>query len=259
MSPATTETHIAATGTPVYEVRHIALTAPFAWIRQGIADFRRVPGLSLLYGLLFAGLCAGLYLLSLSVPWYAIGYLTGLVVSGPFLAAGLYTASRAIEHGEPPSIAGGLRLLLQRSTYLALFSLLLALIMAAWVRFSALVFAIKFNTLTPSIEAYRDMLGSADGWIALAFFIGIGFLLAAVVFVVSAVAIPLILDRDSDFITAIQTSYHAVIGSIGAMTIWAACIVVLTVVGVATAFLGLILLFPVLGYATWHSYRALVR
>lgn len=259
MSSSTTEAQIAATGTTAYEIRHVTLAAPFAWIRQGIADFRRVPGLSLLYGLLFAGLCAGLYLLSLSVPWYAIGYLTGLVVIGPFLAAGLYTASRAIENGEPPSIAGGLRLLFQRSTFLALFSLLLAFVMAAWVRFSALVFAIKFNTLTPSIEAYRDMLGSADGWITLAFLMGIGFLLVAVVFVVSAVSIPLILDRDSDFITAVQTSYRAVTRNIGAMAVWAACIVALTAIGVATAFVGLILLFPVLGYATWHSYRALVR
>ena len=136
---------------------------------------------------------------------------------------------------------------------------MLALVMAAWVRFSALLFAIKFNTLTPSVETYTQMLNSSEGWIALSYFAGIGLLLATVVFVISAVAIPLILDKDADFITAIQKSYRAVVSNPVAMLVWALLIVTLTVVGIATAFVGLAVIFPVLGYATWHSYRALVK
>ena len=197
----------------------------------------------------------GIYLLIRGVPWFTTGYLTGLVVVGPFLASGLYAASRDIERGSAPSIANSLRLIVQRRTYLTLFSLLLALTMAAWIRFSALLFAIKFNTLSPSIEAYTGMLASSDGWITLGYFFGIGFVLASAVFVISAVAIPLILDRDADFITAMQESYRAVVRNPGAMAVWAAAIVALTAIGIATAFVGLALIFPVLGYATWHSYR----
>jgi uncharacterized membrane protein len=94
---------------------------------------------------------------------------------------------------------------------------------------------------------------------ALGYFVGIGFLLSAVLFVISAVAVPLILDKDADFITAMQTSYRAVARNPAPMAIWAAAIVALTAIGVATAFVGLAIVFPVLGYATWHSYRALVK
>lgn len=238
---------------------HISISAPFQWVQQGISDFRRIPGLSFLYGLIFVGLCAGTFLMIYNVPWYSLGYLTGLLMVGPFLAAGLYVASRDLELGVAPSVMRSIRLLNQRKTYLALFALMLALVMAAWIRFSALLFALTFTTLSPSVVSYSSLLASADGWIALSFFIGIGLLLATIVFITSAVAIPLILDKDVDFITAIQTSYRAVTRNPLAMAVWAAMIVAMTAVGIATAFVGLTVIFPILGYATWHSYRALLK
>lgn len=259
MSTPTAEVSNVVSTDKHYEIQQVEASAPLQWIQRGIEDFRQAPGLSLLYGFLFAGFVAGAYMLVSNIPWYATGYLTGLMVVGPFLASGLYVASRDMERGVSPSINSSVSLLIQRRTYLALFSLLLALVMAAWVRFSALLFAVKFNTLSPSLEAYTMLLGSADGWITLGYFVGIGFLLAAVVFTVSAVAIPLILDKDSDFITAMQTSYRAVVSNPAAMIVWAALVVTITAIGVVTAFIGLALVFPVLGYATWHSYRALIK
>ena len=259
MSTSMTKEPFVASAATSGDIEQVGVAAPFTWLRRGIDDFRHAPGLSLLYGFLFAGLCAGVFLLIRGIPWFTTGYLTGLVVAGPFLASGLYAASRDIERGMAPNISASLRLLVQRRTYLALFSLMLALVMAAWIRFSALLFALKFNTLTPSVEAYTRMLASSEGWITLSYFVGIGFVLAVVVFVISAVAIPLILDRDDDFITAIQKSYRAVVRNPGAMAVWAAAIVALTALGIVTAFVGLIVIFPVLGYATWHSYTALVK
>jgi uncharacterized membrane protein len=259
MSVPMTDVPFVASTPTASDMNRVDAAAPFAWIRRGIDDFRQAPGLSLLYGFLFAGLCAGVYLLIRGIPGFTTGYLTGLLVAGPFLAAGLYVASRDIERGSAPSVASSLGLLVQRRTYLALFSLMLALVMAAWIRFSALLFAIKFNTLTPTAEAYTQMLASSEGWITLSYFVGIGFLLAATVFVVSAVAIPLILDKDADFITAMQKSYRAVVSNPLAMLVWAGLIVALTAIGIATAFVGLAVIFPVLGYATWHSYRTLVK
>ena len=245
---------------PAVEInRHANTTAAFGWIQSGINDFRRAPALSLLYGFLFAGLCSGMYLLVRNVPWYVTGYLTGLVVLGPFLAAGLYAASRDMESGSAPSISASLRLMIQRRTYLALFALMLALVMAAWVRFSALLFALKFDTFSPSVEAYTQIFSSSEGWITLSFFGGVGFLLAAAVFLISAVAIPMIVDKDADFITAMQTSSRVVTSNPAAMAVWAATIVALTAVGIASAFVAFAVIFPVLGYATWHSYRALVK
>jgi uncharacterized membrane protein len=238
---------------------HQALFAPFQWLGAGVNDFKNAPGLSLIYGFLFAATAAGVFLLVMNLPWYAIAFLTGLVVLGPFMASGLYAASRDMSRGISPSVRNSLRLLMKRASTLALFSVMLSLVMAAWLRVSALIFAVKFNTLTPSIEAYTNLMGSTDGWITLTYFVGMGFLLVSVVFVISAVAVPMILDKDADFISSMQTSYHAVIGNPGAMIVWALTIVTLTAIGVATAFIGLAVIFPVLGYATWHSYRSLVK
>lgn len=259
MSTPASELHFDDSLAQRNNVRNVGASAPFNWIKLGLEDFKRIPGLSLLYGLLFAGFCAGVYLLISNAPGFSVAFLTGLVVIGPFLASGLYVASRDMERGIAPSIDASLRLLMRRSTYLALFSLTLALVMAAWVRFSALLFAVQFSTLSPSIEAYTSLLSSTDGLITLGIFIGAGFILALVVFVLSAVAIPLILDKDTGFIPAMQTSYQAVMSNKAAMTVWAATIVSLTAIGIATAFIGFAVIFPVLGYATWHSYRAMVK
>jgi uncharacterized membrane protein len=259
MSTPTAAMKFTDTTTSQHEIVTVDRSAAFQWLRSGIDDFKRAPGLSLLYGLLFASLTAGVFLLVMNVPWYSVAYLTGLVVMGPFMASGLYAASRDIEQGRQPSIDNSLRLLIKRSTYLALFATLLSLVMAAWVRISALLFAVKFNTLNPSIEAYTSLFSSAEGWITLSYFVVIGFLLALSVFVISAVAIPMILDKDVDFITAMQTSYRAVTSNPVAMALWAVIIVAMTAVGVITAFIGLAVLFPILGYATWHSYRSLVK
>jgi uncharacterized membrane protein len=88
--------------------------------------------------------------------------------------------------------------------------------------------------------------------------VGIGFILAATVFITSAVAVPMIVDRDAGPFAAIATSARAVAENWPAMLVWAGLIVILSAVGIATFFAGFVVLFPVLGYATWHSYRAMV-
>lgn len=259
MSTLATELNIDTAVDSSSAAAKVGIGAPFGWIQQGINDFRSTPILSLLYGVLFAGLCAGLFFATRNAPWFTLAYLTGLVVVGPFVAAGLYAASRDMERGVRPSIAGSLRIVSRRKTYLTLFALMLSLIMAAWIRFSALLFAVTSSALTPTADAYMNMLSSSDGWITMAFFAGIGLLLVTVVFIFSAVAIPNILDKDVNFIDAMGTSYHTVTKNPAAMITWAGTIVLLTAVGIATAFIGLAIIFPVLGYATWHSYRALVK
>lgn len=258
MSTLASELNIGAAADAVPASSKAGVTAPLRWIQKGVEDFRSRPLLSLLYGALFAGLCASIYFATRNAPWFTLAYLTGLVFVGPFVAAGLYAASRDIERGIRPSIAGTLRVVTRRKTYLALFALMLSLVMAAWIRFSALLFAVTTSTLNPTANTYINMLTSPDGWITLAFFVGIGLLLVTVVFVLSAVAIPYILDKNVDFISAMSTSYKTLTANPAAMFVWAGAILLLTAVGIATAFIGLAVIFPVLGYATWHSYRELV-
>ena len=125
-------------------------------------------------------------------------------------------------------IRAALSTLASRKTNLALYGLFLALVMVAWIRFSSLLFAIKFSMLSPSVEGYLGILSGDGDPLVLAYFVGIGFLLAIIVFVTSAVSVPLIIDRDKDPFTAIRTSAGAVTRNWPAMTLWAATIVVLT-------------------------------
>ena len=181
---------------PAAEVRHIGLTAPFGWLADGVRSFASAPGTSLLYGALFALAAAGTTYLSWTLPGFTVAFLTGLLLIGPLLAAGLYVAARQQGNGEPVSIPAAIRHLSTRSANLGLFAIFLALIMAAWVRLSALLFAIKFNTVFISVEGYQGILSGTGDPVAVAYFVLIGLALAFTVFITSAVAIPMIVDRD---------------------------------------------------------------
>lgn len=244
---------------PRDQVRAVPITAAFSWLKAGIEDFRCAPGRSLFYGALFAAACGATTALTLNLPWLTLGFLTGLLLMGPYLATGLYVAARQLEAGEPVSIRAALRLLRERSTNLALFAVILVVVMDAWVRVSSLLFAIHFGLFSPSIQGYLGLLsGQGDPWV-LVYFVAMGALLAAAVFVTCAVAVPLMVDRDRNPIDAIGASIRAVRRNWPAMLVWAALIATLTGIGILTFFTALVVLFPVLGYATWHSYRALVE
>jgi len=240
------------------QVCSVSLFAPLHWIAAGVDDLRYAPFHGLFYGLLFTAACGLTFFLVSGLPWFTIAFLTGLLLIGPYLASGLYLAARQRASGQPVSVRAALTVLAERKTNMAFYGVFLALVMVVWVRLAALLFAIQFTSMSPTIEDYLGILsGDGDPWV-LAFFVGIGLVLAVTVFVTSAVSVPLIIDRDQDPLSAIRTSVDAVVRNWPAMSLWAALIVILTAVGVATLGVGLVVLFPVLGYATWHSYRDLV-
>ncbi|NEX22868.1 DUF2189 domain-containing protein [Thiorhodococcus mannitoliphagus] len=246
-------------GSDVPSIRKVDITEPLDWIRGGARTLARHPAHSLLYGSIFALACWLTALLTWSLPWFTVAFLTGLMLMGPFLAAGLYVAARQSEVEASVSIGQSVALIWERRTNLSLFVLFLGLIAAAWVRLSALLFAIKFSAFTPSIQSYQSVLGGTGfDPVVSGFFVGIGFILAATVFVTSAVAIPLILDRDAGPITAIQASVRTFNQNWPAMLLWAAIIVALSGIGILTFFLGMVVIFPLLGYATWESYKRML-
>lgn len=241
-----------------WEVRRLDYDAPLLWLAAGVRDLVAAPYSSVLYGMLFAASAAATTYAAMEQPGFAVAFITGLLLIGPVLAAGLYVAARQRQAGEKVSIVKGIALLARRSTNIALFAVFLALLMAAWVRLSALIFALQFNTFTITLDGYQGVLSGTGDPIVVAYFVVIGLLLAAAVFVTSAVAVPMIVDRDCGPLTAIHASVQSFAKNWLVMLGWAASIVALTVVGVATLFLGMIILFPVLGYASWHSYKGLI-
>ena len=222
----------------------LSLWAPFRWIRLGIADLIQAPQQSLIYGLAVAVLIGAVSLIAWfrGSQWIMFGMLGGFVFLAPLTCIGLYAISAQLERGQEPVLTRSLKAAFKRHIgNEAVFALVLLVIFLVWSRAAVIVTAVMFPT---------DELVSF-----LAFGSGVGAIFAAVTFSASAFSLPMIMHRDVDSITAIVTSVNAVLRNKGAMIVWLAIIVAALLLGVLTAFVGLIVLIPVIGYATWHAYE----
>lgn len=242
-------------------VAHVAASRPFAWLRSGWDDLRSHPLTSLAYGAVFA--LAGWLILALTLDR---GYLFTAAVSGfflvaPLLAAGLYELSRRRSAGESTTFFDSFACWRRNSASLSLFGLSLAIVAIAWERLSAILFALLATGATPTDPTMfmRDILLSGDYPRLVAVWMLAGLAMAAFVFAISAVSVPMMVDKPVDIATGMMTSLKAVSSNLGAMAVWAALIVALTLVGFATLMFGLVLIMPLLGHATWHAYKDIVR
>lgn len=242
------------------QVRRIEPSRPIAWLRMGWQDLGANPVASLTYGVLLA-LIGGLILsLADGRPYLFVAALSGFFLVGPIAASGLYEIARREEQGEIIGFADSLRGLRGHGDQLMFFGVFLAVTLLAWERLSAILFALFGQVESATIgNFFRDIFVSGAQIEFMAVYIVIGSMFAAVVFALSAVAIPMLMHRDTDIVTAMVASARAVAGNLRAMTLWAGIIVVLIVIGFASFLIGLIVILPVLGYASWHAYRELIE
>jgi len=241
-------------------IRRVDVRAPARWLEAGWQDIRRTPIASLAYGLLFA-LGGDLIILSLlSHPHLLALSVSGFFFVAPLLAAGLYELSRASARGEKLIFVDSLRVFGRNFQSLALFGLLLALIAMLWERLTAIAFALLGAT---SIDAgsvlLSELLISGEHLLFSATWLALGAVLAGFVFSLAVVAVPMMVDRDCDPVTAMATSLRTVVANPGPLVLWAALIVTLTLTGFATLLFGLVVIMPMLGHASWHAYRELVE
>ncbi len=242
-------------------IRTITMDHPWMWIMAGWRDLRRTPLASISYGAIFVVM--GYYLTSMAAEMFhmALALGTGFLLVGPFLAMGLYDLSRRLEAGEPATLGHALTAWRSNTLAVSLFGLAVGLIMIVWARLSALIFAVIFSDAEAVVASNPGTLFfSGDGLAFLLVFTTVGAVLAGLVFAISVVAIPMLLDRGCDVIMAVVTSVTAVRVNPGPMLLWAALIVVFTGAGLATFFyLGLAITLPLIGHATWHAYRDIVE
>jgi uncharacterized membrane protein len=244
---------------PLPTVRRVAASQPFAWLRLGWGDLRRAAAPSLGFGACVALFGVVLMLFAWRATYLAPALLGGFLLVAPFLATVLYALSRQIERGEAVEARAALRSLRRNANSLALFGLVLTLALIMWERTSAIAFALFYGGQVTRVETLvTDVLFSGRYTTLLLAYFGLGGLLAAAVFAIGVVSAPLLLDRDVDVVTAVITSVRCCVQNPVAMLVWAALIAVLTFVGFATYMIGLVLIFPVIGHATWHAYRDLV-
>ncbi len=251
-------------------VRTVALTQPLRWLALGWRDMCRAGSISLLHGLALTLIGACIMAVAHDRFWLLVGTLSGFLVVAPVLATSLYALSRALEQGSPASMAVVLKAWLnwQHSHIskwgndywcMVQFGALLALAATGWVVTSAalitLLAPVPINT---PLDFLRHVVLAPSGglfelWLAL------GSLLAAPIFASSVVAMPLLLDRRASLRLAVLTSWQTVVANPLPMALWAALIMALTVLGLGTLLLGLVVVMPVLGHASWHAYRDLVN
>ena len=249
-------------------VRQVPMSAPFHWLGQGWRDRWRCGPWSLLHGLVLAGFGALLLWLAREHFWLLAGAFSGFLVVAPVLATSLYALSRAMERGEPANWRTICKTWTrwQYSRYavhggywsLVRFGVLLALAGTGWVLTSAaLITALAPQPVHTPLDFARHVVLAPGGHL-FELWLTLGGLMAAPLFASSVVAMPLLLDRRVDVLQAVLTSWQAVLRNPGALALWAALIMGLTLLGMATALLGLIVVLPWLGHASWHAYRALV-
>ncbi len=239
-------------------VRPVPATRPLRWLALGWADLWRCPLPGLLHGLLAAAFGALLLALAHDRFWALAGSFSGFLLVAPVLATGLYAVSRALEQGQRPTLRTALAAWRPQDHRLVVFGLLLALAGTGWVLTSASL----ITRFAPApVDSPADFLRVVvlsehsllfEGWLML------GSALAAPMFISSVVALPLLLDRPHSVLQAVTTSASAALASPPAMALWATLILVLTLVGMATFMVGLVVVVPWLAHASWHAYRDLV-
>lgn len=230
---------------------------PLRWLVKGWHDFRRSPRIGLFYGACFALMGQALWQAFQHAPAYVLALSAGFLLVGPFLALGLYDVSRALERGEPPSLRQSLLAWRPTLSTMAIFGGVLLILEMLWGRAAMVVFAVTMNTMPSG----ANMLAALLSWDNLEFIISylvVGAIFAGLIFVSSAISIPMILDRQTDAVSAALTSLRACLNNPGVMLLWGALITLLCLLAMVPAFLGLLVVGPVLGHATWHAYRHIV-
>ena len=249
-------------------VRAIALDQPLQWLVLGWKDMARSPMLSMGHGLLMALWGALLTWLAHDQFWLLAGSVSGFLVIAPVLATSLYAMSRAMERGDAVNLAllvstwtqWQLKLRQQPDSYWSLirFGLLLALAATGWVlTSSALITLLAPVPIHTPMDFVRHVVLAHDNslfelWLAL------GGLMAAPMFASSVVSMPLLLDRRVSVLQAVLTSWKAVLTHPVEMALWAFLIMGFSLLGIFSLFMGLVLVVPMLGHASWHAYRDLV-
>ena len=236
----------------------ITLEHTGVWLSKGWRDFQRAPGLSLLYGSIFPAVGIGLTILLHVLEMDSLIFLLacGFMLIGPLAATCLYEIARRLEAREPLSAALVFESIARRATAIGDLGWLLMMIFLCWLMIGLGMFALFFSAAPPTMPDFIvNMLFNPHALPFILVSTVVGGLLAGLAFTISMFAMPMLVDQD-------VTAPHAILFSIRAVWLnrlnmigWAATVALLTFLGMALGFIGLVVIFPIVAYASWHAYR----
>ncbi len=228
--------------------RKLDTKAPIRWLRLGWEDLRRAPMQSLSYGAILVVCSYAMAYLAISFGNLVVllALLSGFIFVGPVLAMAFYDISFQLQQGRVPTLGHSLRESWRHIGNEMVFAVMLMVIFLVWARAASMTHVFFPMRARPDLAEMAPFL--AVGTL-------VGSLFAAFVFCISAFSLPMIIDRKADMVTAVVTSFNAVLRNKGPMLVWAALIVAAVGVGIATGFLGLAVTLPLIGHATWHAYQ----
>lgn len=245
------------------EIRTIAGADVLDALSAGLRDLARAPVYSLFFGAVFSaiGVAISYLLVVVGSSYWVLPVAAGFPLVGPFAAVGLYELSRRHEAGESLSWGGVLGAVIREGKHqLPSYAFITLFVYLIWVYLAHLIFALSFG-LKPltNVMTSADLLLTAEGIAMLVAGTVVGGALAAFLFAISVVSVPMLLDRDIDVVTAMIASVKAVLDNPAPMLLWGVVIAVACVLAMVPLFVGMILVFPVLGHASWHLYRRAVQ
>lgn len=247
-------------GAPRKTIVSLTWGQPFVWLRKGFADLVAHPGIAVFYGVAFCAMALVLSAVFRSKPEYTMSIASGCLLVGPFMAMGLYEVSRRRELGIPPKLGASVTCWDSHLGSMGLLVLVLVVLELLWGRASLVVFAVFFNTGMPSTTGVLQAVFNPQNWEFVAAYAAVGGAFAILVFSIAVVSIPMILDRDTDAISAAITSLEVVFNNTGVMVMWGLLLTTLVVLAMLLPWsLGLLVVGPWLGHASWHAYRSSVN
>lgn len=252
-------THDSARPLSVFDIplRPLRLADLGRSLMLGWRDFLRAPTIGIFYGACFVAMGWALLAVFRHAPVYTLALSAGFLLMGPFMCMGLYRVSQQLERGDAPHFVDSLLAWRTKLGTLAIFGFALLVLEMLWGRAALVVFAVSFDGM-PDFKGSLLKLLDLDNIGFIVAYIVVGAVFAGLIYSVSVVAIPMILDRQTDAITAALTSMRLVVTQTPVLICWGALITALVVLALLPWFLGLLVVGPVLGHASWHMYRTAV-
>jgi uncharacterized membrane protein len=244
--------------TPKITLRPLNWGDPFRWLLLGAKDLARAPFIGLFFGSTFMVMGWALMKVYEAAPAYFLALAAGFLLMGPIVCLGLYRVSQVLERGEKPDFGDALLAFDSRIGPLALFGLVLLVLEMVWGRASLVVFAVSFDGM-PDFKGSLVALLNPENLNFIVAYVAVGAVFAGLIYSVSVVSIPMLLDQPVDAVTAALTSMRLVLAQPGVMLLWGVLLTVLVTLAMLPWFVGLTVVGPWMGHATWHAYRAAVH